>query len=101
GPEQVHHLMAYATLLYGESATMASEAAVLGTHAIFCDFAGRGYTDEEESKYGLVANFRLDPDGQLRSVDKAVEWLDDPRLRAEGQRKRRLLLADTIDVTRF
>jgi predicted glycosyltransferase len=101
GPDQVHHLMAYATLLYGESATMASEAAVLGTHAVFCDFAGRGYTDEEESKYGLVANFKLDPESQRRSVEKAVEWLDDPRLRNEGQRKRKLLLADTIDVTRF
>lgn len=100
-PEKMHDLLYYATLLYGESATMASECAVLGTHAIFCDFAGRGYTDEEEEDYELVFNFKLDQFSQEKSIDKAVELLQDPDLRQKGREKRERLLRDKIDVTEF
>ena len=54
---RIHDALAYAALLYGESATMASECAVLGTPAIFLDDDGRGYTDEQEQLYGAVFNF--------------------------------------------
>jgi len=100
-PEKMHDLMYYATLLYGESATMASECAVLGTHAIYCDFAGRGYTDEEEEKYGLVFNFKLDEDSIKSSLEKAVELLRDNNLKNVGRKKREKLLEDKIDVTAF
>ena len=100
-PEKMHDLLYYATLLYGESATMASECAVLGTHAIFCDFAGRGYTDEEERDYGLVYNFKLDESSQERSIEKAVELLQDPGLKEKGREKQKRLLNDKIDVTAF
>jgi predicted glycosyltransferase len=99
--EKIHDLMYYATLLYGESATMASECAVLGTHAIFCDFAGRGYTEEEERLYGLVYNFRLDEKSKQRSRNKAVELMLRPTLREEGRQKRSALLREKIDVTAF
>lgn len=100
-PEKMHDLLYYATLLYGESATMASECAVLGTHAIFCDFAGRGYTDEEEEKYGLVFNFKLDEDSIKSSLGKAVELLEINNLKSIGRKKREKLLKDKIDVTAF
>ena len=100
-PEKMHDLMYYATLLYGESATMASECAVLGTHAIYCDFAGRGYTDEEEAKYGLVYNFKLDDDSIRSSLEKAVGLLEANNLKSIGRKKREKLLADKIDVTAF
>lgn len=100
-PEKMHDLLYYATLLYGESATMASECAVLGTHAIFCDFAGRGYTDEEERDYDLVYNFKLDESSQERSIEKAVELLQDPALKEKGREKQKRLLNDKIDVTAF
>lgn len=100
-PEKMHDLLYFATLLYGESATMASECAVLGTHAIFCDFAGRGYTDEEERKYDLVYNFKLDELSQEKSIEKAVELLQDPDLKEKGQKKREHLLIDKIDVSAF
>jgi len=57
-PEYIHHVLYYADLLYGDSATMASEAACLGTPAIYVDDRGRGYTDEQERRYGLVFNFQ-------------------------------------------
>jgi predicted glycosyltransferase len=100
-PEKIHDLMYYATLLYGESSTMASECAVLGTHAIFSDFAGRGYTDEEEEKYKLVFNFKLDKESQRESIEKAVELLENNNLRSIGEKKREKLLGYKIDVTAF
>jgi predicted glycosyltransferase len=41
-PEKVHHLLAFARLFVGESATMASESVILGTPAIYVDAVGRG-----------------------------------------------------------
>ncbi len=100
-PGKIHHFIAQAALVFGESATMCSEAAVLGTHAIFCDFNGRGYTDEEENRYGLVFNFRLDEESVKRAIGRAEELLSDPDLRIKGQEKRARLLKDKIDVTGY
>ncbi|AKB17640.1 DUF354 domain-containing protein [Methanosarcina sp. WWM596] len=100
-PEKMHDLLYYATLLYGDSATMASECAVLGTHAIFCDYAGRGYTDEEEKRYGLVYNFYNENSMGKDSLVKALELLNNPNLKREGKQKRETLLAEKIDVTKF
>lgn len=100
-PEKMHDLLYYATLLYGESATMASECVVLGTHAIFCDFAGRGYTDEEEIKYDLVYNYNLNNESQIESVNKGVQLLQEQDLKVKGRKKRERLLADNIDVTSY
>lgn len=47
GPvRDVHHLLAYCDCYIGESATMASEAAVLGVPAVYATDDTRGYTDE-------------------------------------------------------
>ncbi len=100
-PERMHHVLAGAALLYGESATMASECAVLGTPAIYLDNDGRGYTREEEERYGLVFNFKETPAEQARSLDKAEELLRTPNRPEEWQRRRSRLLADSIDVTAF
>jgi len=100
-PEKMHDLLYYATLLYGESATMASECAVLGTHAIFCDYAGRGYTDEEEIKYDLVYNFKDENTMGKEALEKALELLGNPNLKTEGKKKCEILLKDKIDVTAF
>lgn len=100
-PEKIHHLLYYATLLYGDSSTMASECAVLGTHSIFCDYAGRGYTDEEEELYNLVYNFYDENTMGKDSLKKALELLQDSDLKEKGRQKRDVLLADKIDVTKF
>lgn len=99
--EKIHHLMYYATLVYGESATMASEAAVLGTHAIFCDFTGRGYTDEQEKKYNLVFNFKLGEEAQEESIKKGIQLVETKGLWKMGKEKRKALLDDKIDGTQY
>lgn len=98
-PEHIHHVIAHASLVYGESATMASEAAVLGTPAIFLDDAGRGYTREQEEVYGLVSTFGEESSEQTHALEKALEILDAPA--DEYQSRRRKLLEASIDVTRF
>lgn len=98
---KIHQIMYYASLIFSESATMASEAAVMGTHAVFCDFIGRSYTDEEENRYGLVYNYKLNKESQTNSIQKAIELLKTPNLREFGQRKRKKLLSEKIDTTTF
>jgi predicted glycosyltransferase len=100
-PEKIHDALSFATLLYGESATMASEAAVLGTPAIFLDNDGRGYTDEEERKYGLVFNYTESLKDQDKSIQKAIELLQLPNLKQEWQKRRQKMLSEKIDVTAF
>jgi len=100
-PKKIHDALYYATLLYGESATMASECAVLGTPAIFLDNNGRGYTDEEEKRYGLVFNFSESLLDQERSIKKGIELLNTPNLKQKWQRRRQKMLSEKIDVTAF
>ena len=98
--EKIHSVLYFAKLFYGESATMASESAVLGTPAIYLDNNGRGYTDEQESKYGIVSNFNESTDGQEKSIKRANEIMNAYN-QSEWDSKRERLLNDKIDVTKF
>lgn len=94
---EMHDLMYYADLFIGESATMATESAVLGTPAIFVSSSTRGYTDELEAEYGMVFNFH-GADRQRRGLDRAVEILSD--YDPDHWRQRREdILADKLDTT--
>lgn len=100
-PAKMHDVLNYAALFFGESATMASESAVLGTPAIFLDNEGRGYTDDLEKSYDLVANFTESLDDQLLAIKKGIELLQNPNLKEETILKRNRMLEDKIDVTSF
>ena len=95
--ESIHHLLAYAQLFIGESATMASEAAVLGTHSVFISRTFRGYTNEQEKRYSLVHNFTQDQ--ETEALAKVVDLLKNPDLKAEASRSRERILEEKIDVT--
>lgn len=95
----MHRVIAGASLLFGESASMAAEAAVLGVPAIFIDNAGRGYTRELEREYGLMFSFGEDEESVLRAVEKARTLLRTEGLQAEWQKKRMKMLREKIDVT--
>jgi hypothetical protein len=97
--DKIHDVMAFASLVIGESATMASEAAVLGVPAIFISTTGRGYTDEQEKRYGLVQNFN--PHEQQQCLNAAINLVSKPleRLRKEYKSKRNQLLMERIDTT--
>lgn len=94
-PEQLHHFIAFASMLVGESATMASEAAVLGVPAVFISDTGRGYTDEQEARWSLVANFKRSQGEQ--AFAQVEQWLGtDPSVFA---RRRAAMLETCVDTT--
>ena len=93
----IHHVLAFARMLVGESATMAAEAAVLGVPAVYISPYGRGFTDDLE-RYGLVRNFT--------EQRFAEDWLSvvremvlDPLLADRAKAARERMLRDKVDVT--
>lgn len=99
--ERMHDVIYYSSLLFGESGTMTSEAAVLGTPAVFLNNSGLGYTDEEEEKYGLVFNFTESETDQQLAIKKAVEIVADSGSDTFFKAKRTKLLEDNLDTTAF
>lgn len=94
---EIHHVMAHCRGYFGESATMASECAVLGVPSVYAATTGRGYTDEQERKYGLVHNVRtLDAE----ALAGGLAWLS-AQERTQCAAARQRLLAGTIDVAAF
>jgi hypothetical protein len=100
-PDKIHQLLYFADLVYGESATMAAESAVLGTPAIYLDNEGRGYTDELENKYGLVFNFSESENDQILSIEKGKEILNGTYLKNEWKIRRIKMLRERVDVNNF
>jgi len=100
-PDQMHDVLCYAHLFFGESATMASESAVLGTPAVYLDNTGRYYTAELEKKYGMVFNFTESENDQEQAINKALELAQQESLKQEYLKKRISMLEDKIDVTSF
>ena len=100
-PDQAHSLMYYATMFIGDSQTMTSEAAVLGTPSIRCNtFVGRiHYLEEEEHKFGLTYGFR--PDQTEAMFQKIEELLAMPNLKQEWQARRQKMLSEKIDYSQF
>jgi uncharacterized protein len=88
-------------MLIGDSQTMTSEAAVLGTPAIRCNtFVGRiSYLEEEEHTYNLTYGFL--PTNSDAMFVKINELLAMPGLKAVWQKRRQKMLKDKIDVTAF
>jgi predicted glycosyltransferase len=99
-PEKLHDLLYYATLYVGDGGTTASEAAVLGTPAIFISTLYCGYQLDEE-KYGLLYLFSDPVSGVKNGLRKAVALLNDPNLKENAYLNRLKLLEDKIDVTEF
>ena len=100
-PERIHDALAFSSLVYGESATMVSEGAVLGTPGIYLDNAGRYYTRDQQDHYGLVFNFTESEDDQRRAIQKGVDILSGKEPEGIWAKKREQLLKDKIDVTAY
>lgn len=97
----IHHVMAYATILISDSQSMSHEAAMLGVPSIrYNDFAGRiSVLEELETKYHLT--FGISPDQTDKVFVKISELLSYQNLYEEFQYRRQLMLNDKIDVTAF
>jgi len=100
-PQRMHDAIAFSKLIFGESATMVSEAAVLGIPGIYLDNTGRFYTEEQQEKYGLVYNYTESEDNQIKAINKGIELLNSQNLKDEWRLRRNKMLSDKIDATEF
>jgi hypothetical protein len=97
-PEKIHDLLYYASLYVGEGATMATEAGLLGTPAVYVSsLVGTMGNYEELARYGLVESYREGAKG----VQRAVALMDDLHAKSERQRACQQMLRDMSDVTDF
>lgn len=100
-PHEIHHLLAFSTLYIGDSQTMATEAALLGTPSIRCNsFVGKndmGNFIELENKYKLMYNFS----NPNHAIERANELINKNNLKEEWLKKTKKVLQEKIDATSF
>lgn len=100
-PEKIHDLLFYASLLIGDTQTMTTEAAILGTPAIRSNsFVGpndMGNFIELEKSFGLIYNIRQ----PKKAINKALELAQIPSIKKKWREKRNKLLRSKINVTKF
>jgi uncharacterized protein len=97
-PTDIHHAMAFATLMISDSQTMTVEAAILGTPAIRCNtFVGRiSVLEELEHRYQLTYGFL--PEDEEKMFSFIMNLLDQPNLSEIWHQRREKMLAEKIDV---
>lgn len=98
-PQNMHDLMAYASLLWAESFTMPAECSVLGTPSIIMHNTRSLYLKEQEEKYDLCYNYTESDIDQQKAIEKGVEILSQSDLRTSWQEKKNRLLQDKSDLS--
>lgn len=99
--EKIHQLMYFAQMFIGDSQTMTSEAAILGTPALKCNtFAHRlSIPNQLEDQYDLCYAFQP---GEFSLMIKRIKrLLNQQDLKKGWKIKRDAFLNDSIDPTKF
>jgi len=98
-PEDIHHILYYADLYVGDSQTMATEAAILGTPAIrYNTFVGeKDFSNfiELEETYKLLYSFS----DEGKAIEKAKDIIFDSNSKEKWRKRRKKMISDKIDVT--
>ena len=99
-PEKMHDALYFASLLFGESGTMTSECAMLGTPAIQISGLPKGTigTLNEQQNYDLVYVYEKYNDSIM---NQALNLINDPETKNRWLIKRNIMLSEKIDVTAF
>ena len=96
-PEKMHHVLSYASMFIGESGTMASESAVLGTPAVYINSLPLMCYLKLEKEEGLLEHFT--------SSNGVVEYvtilMQNPNLKSEAKAKCESMKKKFIDPTQF
>ncbi|ELY56415.1 DUF354 domain-containing protein [Natronococcus jeotgali] len=99
-PHHIHHLLAFANLYIGDSQTMATEAALLGTPAIRSNSFANGDDlsnfIELEEEYCLLYSFS----DEKVAFDKIMELVAQDDLQDEWEQRRERLTTEKTDVTK-
>ncbi|NIB98539.1 DUF354 domain-containing protein [Halobacterium sp. R2-5] len=96
--EAMHDLLAFADVYVGDSATVATEAGVLGTPSVRYN-----PLDTEMGNFASLAEYGLvqSTQSEREAVETALGLAADPDAGRRWRRRRRDLLADNIDLTSF
>ncbi len=95
--KDIFDILAFASLYLGESATMATEAAILGTPSIYVATSERGYINELEQRYKLV-HWHKD---EKSALQQATLLLQDKKTKSIWKKRREEMLQEAIDLTAF
>lgn len=100
-PHRLHDLLAGAAVVVGDSQSVITEAALLGTPAFRINtWAGATpYLEELEHRYQLARSWH--PRAAPRAVEHIASVLDDPQAPATWQRRRARMLEEKVDLTRW
>jgi predicted glycosyltransferase len=98
-PEHLHSVLAAASIVVGDSQTIATEAALLGTPAIRISTWAKvtSHLAELEERYGLVSNFA--PPQIDEALARIEALLSDSTTREHWSSSRARMLEDKIDLT--
>ena len=97
-PNQMHDVMAYATLFIGDSQSMCAEAGILGTPFIrYNDFVGKiQYLNDLEYKYKMGWGVKTNEPERIFSIINELFAKDD--VKEEWSEKRKQLFEEKIDL---
>jgi len=97
-PNQMHDVMAYATLFIGDSQSMCAEAGILGTPFIrYNDFVGKiQYLNDLEHKYKMGWGVKTNDPERIFSIINELFAKDD--VKEEWSEKRKQLFEEKIDL---
>jgi len=100
-PENIHSLLYYAKMLIGDSQTMTTEAAIIGTPSLKCNtFAGKlSVPNELEEKFNICHAYL--PKNFNHLLERVEELLKKDDLQKIWKKRKNKLLEDKIDVTSF
>lgn len=98
-PEKIHDVLYYSTLFFGESGTMATESAILGTPTVRVSTLAKllGNFKELSEEYDLLYFYENGADG----LQKCLEILENKESKNIWKQKANKLLNDKIDVTNY
>ena len=101
-PEKIHDLMYYATLFVGESGTMATEAACLGTYSVLMD--PESIQKDGSCTFGVIKYFSdlkilYVYNNEIEVLKQARTLLRNPNLKYDGKKIRKKIVTENSDVT--
>lgn len=96
-PERIHDVLAFASLYFGESPTMTTESALLGTPAVcISSWAHTLGNFELLSKYKLIHYYK--PKNQNQALEKALLLLKNKTSKSSWRNRRDIFLEDMVNI---
>jgi predicted glycosyltransferase len=93
----LHDAMYYASIVIGEGATTACEAAVLGTPSIYMNSIRLGYISYLESEYDLLYHLPKEDE----AIRKLTDLVNNPQLKKEWEEKKNKFMNTQIDTSEY